>query len=101
MNDKQARKVLIIFIIGMCLLCMAPYLFTRNSHLINFTETGQIGDTIVGITASIASLLGSVLVFYALKAQIEANKLVQIQFRQQRLDEMGKKKLSYLAEQIN
>lgn len=46
-------------------------------------------------------MLGSILVFYALKAQIEANKLIQFQFDQQRLDEIDRKKLLYLAEQVN
>lgn len=101
MNEKQLQKIFILFVCGIFLVVIAPYLFTRSIGFVNFKDTGTIGDTIGGITAPITSLLGSILVFYALKAQIEANRLIQFQFDQQRLDEIDRKKLLYLAEQIN
>lgn len=101
MKDPQLKKIFILFLSGICVVCVAPYLITQRLQLISFLETGQIGDTIGGITAPITSLLGSVLVFFALKAQIEANKLVQEQFDQQRVDEIERKKILYLAEQVN
>ena len=42
---------------------------------LNFTGTGQIGDTIGGITAPIIGLIGAVLIFISFLAQIEANKI--------------------------
>ena len=59
-----------------------PVLFTRSG--LSFSETGDIGDTIGGITAPISSLVGSILVFLALKGQILANKFTQEQIRDQK-----------------
>jgi hypothetical protein len=39
----------------------------------NFSQTGQIGDTIGGITAPIVGLVGAILVFYSFKIQLEFN----------------------------
>lgn len=65
----------------------APYLFTKLAWGVEFGEdTAPIGDTIGGITAPFLSLLGSILVFAALKAQIDANSAVQKQFEKQEND---------------
>jgi len=45
----------------------------------NFSETGQIGDTVGGITAPFMNLIGAFLVFFALQAQVKANELIQDQ----------------------
>lgn len=72
--------------IGVPLVLLAPIIFTRTTNGINFLETGQIGDTIGGTTAPIIGLIGAILVYLALKAQIHANVLVQKQIRQQESD---------------
>ncbi|UOQ77872.1 hypothetical protein MUN84_04275 [Hymenobacter sp. 5516J-16] len=41
------------------------------------------------------------MVFYALKAQIEANELTRIQFQKQENDERKRKNLAHLLEQVN
>lgn len=50
---------------------VAPVLFTRESFLTNFdfTQTGQIGDTIGGITAPIIGILNAVLLYITLRRQ--------------------------------
>lgn len=59
----------------------APFLFSKLSGGPEFgVETGSIGDTIGGITAPFMSLIGSILVFAALRAQIQANDIVLKQF---------------------
>lgn len=72
----------IVLAIGIISIILAPYILTRQTIFANldFHETGQIGDTIGGITAPILSLVGSILVFLALKAQINANSIVMKQF---------------------
>ncbi|MFL9843191.1 putative phage abortive infection protein [Flavobacterium rhizosphaerae] len=76
-----------IFIIIGVLIFILPLIFTLKLNIISFTETGQIGDTIGGITAPFLSFFGSILVYLALKAQINANDLVQKQFiKQQEID---------------
>lgn len=59
---------------------ITPILFTGQDYTHFSSNTGFIGDTIGGLTAPFLSLGGSILVFAALKAQIDANKAVQDQF---------------------
>lgn len=101
MNDKTLNTVLIFLIVGVIFIMIAPYLFTRPLGILNFKDTGNIGDTIGGITSPITSLLGSILVFFALKAQIDANKLIQKQIESQNLEEQNRKKVQYISEQVN
>lgn len=67
--------------IGGLIIVIMPFLLTAEyfHKRFNFSETGQIGDTIGGITAPFLNLIGAFLVFYALKAQVKANELVQDQ----------------------
>lgn len=101
MGNSHLNKVLYFLIVGVVLVIIAPYMFTRSWSGISFKDTGTIGDTIGGITAPLTSLMGSILVYFALKAQIDANKLIQEQFDQQKKDEAERKKLTYITEQIN
>lgn len=89
--------------IGIFLCLIAPLVATQKSFWdsFDFSQTGQIGDTIGGITAPIVNIIGAILVFFALKAQIDANKLIQEQFEEQKTDESNRKKLLYITEQIN
>ena len=52
-----------------------PWILTRDSFLgFDFEDTGQIGDTIGGITAPFVNLLAAFLVYKSFSAQIRANK---------------------------
>lgn len=66
---------------GILVILIMPFLFTGHSfnERFDFTGTGQIGDTIGGITAPFLNLIGAFLVFYALQAQVTANELIQSQ----------------------
>jgi hypothetical protein len=69
------KKIGIILLIGIILTILSPFLFTRQWGIIDFTETGNIGSTIGGITAPFTSLLGAILIYFALVAQRQANKI--------------------------
>jgi hypothetical protein len=64
---------------GIILIISAPFILTRSTGLVSFLGTGQIGDTIGGITAPIIGLVGAILVYFALKAQVTANLIIQRQ----------------------
>lgn len=51
---------------------IAPIVLTQSSF-IDFTNTGQIGDTIGGLTAPFLNLLGAILIYSTFKEQIKAN----------------------------
>jgi len=70
------KKIYFIsFVFGVIFMVLSPWIFTRPALIDNFdfSTSGQIGDTIGGITAPIISLIGAVLVYLSFRAQIEAN----------------------------
>jgi hypothetical protein len=69
-----------ILVIGIVLIFLSVYLFTRPAFFTSFdlSETGQIGDTIGGITAPIINLIGAVLVYFSFQAQLDANKIQSV-----------------------
>lgn len=85
-----------MLVVGVIYMVAAPLLFITSGY--SFVETGQLGDTIGGITAPISSLVGSVLVFLALKGQMVANKITQEQIRDQQLEEQRKKEIAYVSD---
>lgn len=74
LTKKEKRWLLY----AICALVITPAAFFILSD-----NSASIGDTIGGTTAPFLSLLGSVLVFMALKAQINANTIITSQFTQQ------------------
>jgi len=69
-NDKYVKYVLIFAILW---LVVAPIILTQFS-IVDFTGTGQIGDTISGISMPIISLVSAFLIYLSFKAQIQANR---------------------------
>ena len=100
-KKKQITKTLkvgnILLWVGVPFCLLTPLIFTRSLGYFDFTNTGNIGDTIGGITAPFINILGAILVFLALKAQIQANLIVQEQIEQQEID----KKLESESRQLN
>lgn len=85
-SSKTLRQAKALLIIGVLIIFVSPFLFTSNTFWsrLDFTQTGAIGDTIGGITAPIVNLLGAILVYLALTAQVEANQIVQRQLDEQK-----------------
>ena len=74
-------------ILGSLILCLLPFLLTRKiNKLIDYTETGQIGDTIGGISGPVIALIASLLTFLAFWIQVQANKAQTKQFNTQDID---------------
>jgi hypothetical protein len=93
-----------IVILVMPFLLTAPYFHER----FNLSVTGQIGDTIGGITAPFLNLIGAFLVFFALQAQVKANELIQEQIDEDNDAKVKEyegqnlnKLFSYLTDNIN
>lgn len=61
----------ILFLFGIILTIISP----RIWEVYDLTDTGQIGDTIGGITAPFINLLGALLVYISFKEQNNANKI--------------------------
>lgn len=80
-TEHSLKWALIVLLLGGAFSVLLPVILTRNAfwYGFDFSQTGQIGDTIGGITAPLVNLVGAVLVYFALQAQVDANKTVQSQ----------------------
>lgn len=82
---KTGWKVTIFLVVGLIIIILVPFLFTQFSIFgINFYETGQIGDTVGGLTAPFISLIAAVLVYLSFTEQSKANQI--------QIDELDKQK---------
>ncbi|RLD60618.1 MAG: hypothetical protein DRJ01_09330 [Bacteroidetes bacterium] len=72
----KLQNVLILSI-GILLIFISLYIFTRPAifESWDFSSTGQVGDTIGGITAPLINLIGAFLVYISFQAQINANRI--------------------------
>ncbi|RZL20274.1 MAG: hypothetical protein EOO89_00725 [Pedobacter sp.] len=103
--NKNAQKLDLpdrakwLLIIGFLVILTSPILLTIRAFTpeFDFSTTGQIGDTIGGITSPFLNLIASFLLFYALKSQVQANKLVQDQIEESKVEKTNNKE----AENLN
>jgi hypothetical protein len=102
MSDKLLKNGNIVLWIGIVLVIISPFILTvEKFSFISFKDTGTIGDTIGGITSPITNIIGSILVYYALKAQIDANNQIQLQLKRQDGEKILNDKINYINTRIN
>lgn len=97
-QDQRIRQSKILLVIGLILVIFVPIIFTQFSFLIDFTDTGQIGDTIGGITSPITNIIGAILVYYAFLVQLDANKLIFQQIQEEKAEQKTAKNRDYIFE---
>lgn len=98
MNIKLSKIEWIIFIGFGILLFFIPYLFTRQWGIFPIDD---VGGTIGGVTSPFLGFFGSILVYLALKAQVDANKHVQKQFKKEKKDNKYRTKIDEINFRIN
>lgn len=74
-GKKAKKRAVITLIIGATFVFITPMIFTSFSLWFDFTDTGQIGDTIGGITAPIVGFVGAILIYLSFNAQLNANQI--------------------------
>lgn len=69
------NKVSILLISGILIACLAPIILIRPAliKIFDFSQSGQIGDTIGGIAGPILNLVGLLLVYFSFQEQLTAN----------------------------
>ncbi len=74
---QQSRLAYLLLIAGLLFVTLAPYLFTRFSWFrgMDFSNSGQIGDTIGGITAPFINLIAVVLIYFSFRQQLLSNEI--------------------------
>lgn len=80
MKIRLSKTEVFIFSFFGILLFIIPYIFTRKWGILPLED---VGGSIGGITAPFISFFGSILIYLALKAQIDANDKIQEQFKEQ------------------
>ncbi|WP_373396392.1 hypothetical protein V8V91_17025 [Algoriphagus halophilus] len=82
--DRVTKWILGISILIILFSFVSPLIFTATSRsdIFDFTETGQIGDTIGGIINPFIALAGVLLTFLAFYMQIKANQIQITQFKE-------------------
>ena len=79
--SPKSYKIISIISVAISLLlviggCFAPWLFTgEGCERLDFTETGQIGDTIGGVMGPFIAMAGVFLTFVAFLMQVRANEI--------------------------
>ena len=81
-NPKFAIWSLLIS--GLLILFLLPFLLTwERISFRDYSNTGQIGDTIGGISGPVIALIGAFLTFLAFWVQVQSNKAQTLQFDKQ------------------
>ena len=83
-EQERKKERVILWIAGALMIfgCFAPIIFTRTKlfECLDFSNTGEIGDTIGGTMTPIVSLVAVILTYLAFLKQVEANKIQTKQF---------------------
>lgn len=80
--EINIRKITWFLIISIILICLLPILLTQFS-IIDFTNTGEIGDTIGGIMGPFVAIVASFLTFLAFIMQYQANEIQKRELKRQ------------------
>lgn len=90
MKDNRTFDTLSRWLIGIAVLLalfsfLSPLIFTR-SGIVDFSNTGQIGDTIGGIMNPFIGMVSIIVMFLAFYMQFKANKIMQYQFERNQFE---------------
>lgn len=96
---KQLNRIVRwILFFGAGALLLIPIFVTQFNWFIDFTRTGQIGDTLGGTTAPVIGAVSALLIYFSFRAQINANRIIQNQIDEQKKDEASKKNFEHQME---
>lgn len=99
--DKLDKNVKWILLIGAPILILMPILTTQLDWLYDFTNTGNIGDTIGGVTAPVIGVVSALLIYFSFRAQIAANRIIINQMKIQAIEDREKNAKNHLMEIYN
>lgn len=92
--NSYLKKALTWWLVGVLASLILVYFFTLNTGIsyFNYMNTGQIGDTIGGISSPFIGVAAAVLTFLAFYMQFKANEMHSKQFSEQKTDAERDKK---------
>lgn len=81
---RPLNGLYLILAIGLLSIFFVPVLFTFDTFLPSFKDTGPIGDTVNGIAGPFIALTAAILTYFAFYMQYRANRLQLKQFKVQK-----------------
>lgn len=75
-KNPSVRQVLILALIGVVIIIAVPHIIVATFPE-KFLGTGQMGDTLGGLTAPFIGLFSAILVYVAFKEQVKSNELLR------------------------
>lgn len=84
--DRQLRVVTMLILCFSAIIMMLPLCFTQISAIVDFTETGQIGDTIGGITTPFFAICSIYVTFLAFWIQYKFNSAQKTDIDKERFE---------------
>lgn len=96
--NKLDKNVKWILWIGAPVLILMPILTTQLDWFFDFTNTGNIGDTIGGVTAPVIGVVSALLIYFSFRAQINSNRLILNQMDIQSLEDRERRDKNHLME---
>ncbi|MEZ5047197.1 MAG: hypothetical protein R2831_09425 [Chitinophagaceae bacterium] len=97
MRDKIDITAKWVLIVGILLTLILPFMFYFLK--INFLgELGPLGDAIGGITSPFSQIIGSILIYLALKSQLDANNITQNQIKDENIQKFVNRELEQIHE---
>lgn len=96
-NYSENNYVICLLVIGTLLTILVP-LMLPLLPLRHLKDFGDIGDAFGGIANPIAQIVGFVLLYLALQAQIKANSILQMQVNAENTKEMQRRSVKLIHE---
>lgn len=96
-NNSENNLVIYLLIIGTLLTIIVP-LMLPLLPLRHLKDFGDIGDAFGGIANPIAQIVGFVLLYLALRAQINANSILQMRVNAENIKEMQRRSVKLIHE---
>lgn len=93
--DKNIKRILWI---GAPVLLLLPIIAIILDRFFDFTNNAPLGDTLGGLTAPIIGVISAMLIYFSFRAQINANRIIQQQITDQKLEENAKREFNYQME---
>lgn len=85
--DLNLKSILIGFILSTIAILFLPWLLTSCSIFnIDFSDTGDVGDTIGGITGPFIAIIAAALTYLAFRVQYEANEQQKLDLKTERFE---------------
>jgi hypothetical protein len=101
-NEIKLSTLFIPFILVIVLILFFPYWFTSYSFRgINFSQTGNIGDTIGGILGPFIAIAAAILTFFAFWVQYKANEQQKLDLKIERFENKFFELLKFHKENVN